>query len=72
MTNKKRTFFRWITNNPLKVVLMGVVLIMAFAIGIPKIVKDTTADAFIPKGHSSLVNKDKLVELFGIGVFTPE
>ncbi|CAA6828546.1 MAG: Unknown protein [uncultured Sulfurovum sp.] len=80
----KRNFFRWITHNPLKVVVMGMVLIALFAVGIPKIVKDTRADAFIPTGHPALVNKDKLVELFGLddpivvvvenerGVFNPK
>jgi len=55
-----------------------------FAAGLKNIVKDTTADAFIPTGHSALVNKDKLVELFGLtdpvvvvveneaGVFNPK
>jgi len=61
-----RIFFKWITTNPLKVVGIGFIVLMAFAIGATKIVKDTTADAFIPKGHSSLVNKDKLVEIFGL------
>jgi len=80
----KRTFFNWITRNPLKVTTIGLILLIAFAIGVPKIVKDTTADAFIPKGHTSLVNKDKLIEQFGLddpivvivenqnGVFNPK
>lgn len=66
MHNKKRTFFNWITFNPLKVVMMGMILLILFAFGINDIVKDTTADAFIPTGHPALVNKDKLVELFGL------
>ena len=66
MHNKKRTFFNWITLNPLKVVMMSMILLILFAFGIKDIVKDTTADAFIPTGHPALVNKDKLVELFGL------
>ena len=80
----KRKFFNWITTNPLKVVLVGLMLIVLFALGIPKIVKDTRADAFIPKGDASLVSRDKLVEIFGLddpivvvvenkeGVFNPK
>ena len=80
----KKSFFRWITANPLKVVLMGMLLITMFAVGLKNIVKDTTADAFIPMGHPALVNNDKLVELFGLddpivmvveneeGVFNPK
>ena len=63
---------------------MGLLLVVAFGLGATKIVKDTTADVFIPKGHSSLVNKDRLVEIFGLddpivvvveneeGVFNPK
>ncbi|HFD14566.1 MAG TPA: hypothetical protein ENJ34_04595 [Epsilonproteobacteria bacterium] len=45
---------------------MSMILLLLFAFGIKDIVKDTTADAFIPTGHPALVNKDKLVELFGL------
>ena len=80
----KKSFFIWITRNPLKVVFASLLLIILFAVGLKNIVKDTTADAFIPTGHSALVNKDKLVELFGLtdpvvvvveneaGVFNPK
>ena len=56
----KRNFFKWITSNPLKVVLMGMLLIIAFGVGATKIVKDTTADAFIPTGHSALVKQRQI------------
>ena len=80
----KREFFEKVVRHPLKVTFIGLLLIALFAIGIKNIVKDTTADAFIPKGHSALVNKDKLIELFGLddpmvivledekGVFNPK
>ena len=62
----KREFFERVVTHPLRVTFIGLLLIVLFAIGVTKIVKDTTADAFIPKGHSALVNKDKLIELFGL------
>jgi len=80
----KRIFFEKVVKHPLKVTLVGFILIALFAIGIKNIVKDTTADAFIPKGDSALVNKDKLIKLFGLddpmvivvedkkGVFNPK
>lgn len=80
----KKNFFKWITRHPLKVVFVGILLIVTFAVGVKEIVKDTTADAFIPKGHEALVNKDKIVALFGLddpmvivvenknGVFNPK
>ena len=80
----KKMFFQWITLNPLKVIFTGLLLIIVFAIGLKGILKDTTADAFIPVGHEALVNKDKLIEMFGLddpmvivvenkeGVFNPK
>ncbi len=62
----KRAFFSWVTENPLRVVLVGVSMILFFAYGLTGIVKDTSADAFIPKEHPALVNKEKLSQLFGL------
>lgn len=79
-----KRFFTFITSHPLKVTFIGMLILVMFAIGAKNIVKDTTADAFIPTGHPALVNKDKLVELFGLtdpivivvkndkGVFNPK
>ena len=80
----KRLFFQWVTSNPLKVITLGLLLIIIFGIGVKGILKDTTADAFIPTGHEALVNKNKLIEMFGLddpmvivvenenGVFNPK
>jgi len=62
----KRNFFKWIVNNPLKVTFVSLLIIIAFAIGIKNIVKDTTADAFMKKDNPALVNKNRLIELFGL------
>lgn len=62
----KRSYFKWITNNPKKVIFIGVVVILFFAYGLKDIVKDTSADAFITSDHPALVNKERLSELFGL------
>ena len=62
----KKSYFTWVVHNPLKVVILGWLLIVAFALGAKNIVKDTTADAFIDPSHPALVNKNKLSELFGL------
>lgn len=80
----KRKFFRWIVDNPLKVTFVSLLIIVAFAVGMKNIVKDTTADAFMKKDHPAIVNKNRLIELFGLddpmvvivenekGVFNPK
>jgi len=80
----KNKFFIWVTNNPIKIVTVGILLIIFFAIGVTKVVKDTSADSFIAKDHPALVNKNRLSELFGLkdpmimiiknenGIFNPD
>jgi len=62
----KKEFFTWVTKNPKKIMIAGILLILFFAYGATKIIKDTSADAFIAKDHPALINKNKLVELFGL------
>ena len=62
----KREYFNWITYNPKKVIIISLLFIIIFILGATKIVKDTSADAFISKSHPALINKNKLVELFGL------
>jgi len=80
----KRNFFRWVTNNPIKIAISAVLVTVFFVTGVLKIVKDTSADAFIDDNHPALVNKEKLSKIFGLedpmvvvienknGVYTPE
>ncbi|NQY94163.1 MAG: hypothetical protein HRT43_08375, partial [Campylobacteraceae bacterium] len=80
----KREFFTWVTHNPKKIMSVGILLILFFAYGATKIIKDTSADAFISKDHPAVINKNKLVELFGLedplvvvvenkqGIFNPQ
>jgi len=62
----KREFFTWVTKNPKKIMVMGILMILFFAYGVTKIIKDTSADAFISADHPALINKNKLVDLFGL------
>jgi len=79
-----KRYFQFITTHPMKIVFVGILFIIAIGSGATKIVKDTTADAFISPKHPALVNKKKLEEIFGLtdplvvvienkkGVFNPQ
>ena len=62
----KKSYFKWVVNNPLKVIVVGVMLIVFGVLGMTRIVKDTSADAFIKANDPALVSKNKLVELFDL------
>ncbi len=59
-------FFRLVTRFPKLVITIGVVGIVAMAISLPKLVKDTTADSFIAKDNPSVVYRDKVKKIFGL------
>ncbi len=62
----KKSYFKWVVNNPLKVIVVGMILIVFGVLGMTRIVKDTSADAFIKADDPALVSKNKLVELFDL------
>ena len=59
-------FFNWITGNPWKVILVGILAIVAFATGLPQLYKDTSPDAYIEPGNPALIYRDKVKETFGL------
>ncbi len=68
--NPKQTrawrLFWWITAFPKRFILLGLVLIIACAVFIPSLVKDTRSDAFLPDDEPALVYRDKVKEIFGL------
>ena len=77
-------FFKGVTSKPKLVISISLLLIFFAASFLPKLYKDTTADAFISKDNPALIYKDKVKDIFGLadpmvmaivhkdGVFTPE
>lgn len=59
-------FFQFITSWPKTVMSMGLMLVLATAIFIPTIQKDTRSDAFMPPDHPALIYKDKVEAIFGL------
>lgn len=59
-------FFQFITSWPKIILSMGLMLVLATAIFIPTIQKDTRSDAFMPPDHPALIYKDKVEAIFGL------
>lgn len=78
--------FRLVTEAPLLTISVGLLLILVTATGLFRLYKDTSIDAFVPAGHSSLLANDRTTEVFGLtepiavavmsrdggSIFTPE
>ena len=85
---KTRTwrFFEAVTAFPKTVLLVVAIITIATASFLPRLTKDTSADAFMPAGHPAIVFRDKVKATFGLkdplvvavvnngpqGVFNPE
>lgn len=66
--NKTRAarFFLAVTAFPKTVLIAGLILIIASAVFIPTLEKDTRSDAFMPPDHPALVYREKVEEIFGL------
>ena len=59
-------FFLWVTNYPKILLSIGILFIFLMASFLPKLSKDTSADAFMPEDHPAIVYRDKVKEIFGL------
>lgn len=81
---KAHPFFWWVTNNPKKIVFIGLLFIFVCLTFIPKLVIDPKAESFLPKDSPALVYRDQVEDTFGLkdpfviaivneqGVFNPQ
>ncbi|HED35818.1 MAG TPA: Patched family protein [Gammaproteobacteria bacterium] len=74
-----------ITTFPKTMIIVGLAIILACAVFVPTLVKDTRSDAFLPDDEPALIYRDKVSTIFGLtdpmvvavvnkgpqGVFTP-
>ena len=57
----------WVTTVcPKTILAIGLVVIVAAAIFLPQITKDTRSEAFMPEDHPAVVYRDKVKEVFGL------
>ncbi|RMF15440.1 MAG: outer membrane lipoprotein-sorting protein, partial [Alphaproteobacteria bacterium] len=59
-------YFRWVTARRWPVLILGLLLIVLAGMQLPKLVKDTSADAFINPTDPALVYRDRVEEVFGL------
>lgn len=59
-------FFWRVTEHPKTVLILGIFSICAISIVIPKVITDTSGEAFIPKDHPSVIYRDTVKEVFGL------
>ena len=64
--NAAETFFWTVTRFPKLIIAAGLIGIVAMAISLPNLVKDTTADSFIAKDNPAVVYRDKVKAIFGL------
>lgn len=63
---RAQPFFRWIVIHPKRIVVLGLILIVAMASFIPTLTRDTRSDAFLANDNPALVYRDKVKSLFGL------
>lgn len=86
MESKAERFFWLVTQFPKTIISFCLIFLFVAGSLLPKMKIDTSIEAYIPKGHESLVNREKVREIFGLtdpivvaisndtpnGSFTPE
>ncbi|GAA3614821.1 efflux RND transporter permease subunit [Flavivirga amylovorans] len=84
--SKAEMFFNKAIKYPWLIIISCILLVGAVTSQLPKMVIDTTIEAYIPAGHHSLENREEVRDIFGLsdpivvavvneekeGVFTPE
>jgi len=59
-------FFRYVTAQPYRVLIIAGLVIAICGAGLTKLVKDTSVKAFIPPGHEALLSDSKAADIFGL------
>jgi len=61
-----RALFTWVVAHPKRILILGLVLMLAIGRFLPTLEKDTRADAFLADDNPALVYKEKVREIFGL------
>jgi predicted RND superfamily exporter protein len=64
--NKAASFFNYVTSHYKIILFISAALIISSALFIPKMTKDTSYDAFLPKDDPILTFRNKTKEVFGL------
>jgi len=58
--------FWWVTGHPFTIIALGLVLVVWLGLSLPRLIKDTSAEAFISSDHPAVVYRKAVEETFGI------
>lgn len=59
-------FYNAVLERPWSVLLLAMALVAACALGLSRVEKDPSVDAFVPDGHPAAINRDIAREVFGL------
>ncbi len=65
-TDRATRFFNQVVRHPKKILLLGIILLAAWASQLALLHKDTRADAFLAEDNPALVYKNRVKEQFGL------
>jgi predicted RND superfamily exporter protein len=82
----KTRYFNWIIQRPKRVTLLSFLMVLAMGLGIAKVHKESSVDAFVPQNHPASLAREQAAAIFGLedpiivglvapknlSVFTPE
>lgn len=61
-----KAIIRWTLDHPVATLLLAVLVTAGIGSGMARLVQDTSAEAFLPRGHVSYVNKKWIDQTYGI------
>lgn len=61
-----RAVIRWTLDRPVATLLLAALVTVAIGSGMARLVEDTSAEAFLPRGHVSFANKKWIDQTYGI------
>lgn len=74
----KTRYFTWIIQRPKQVTLLSFLIILVMGLGIAKVHKESSVDAFVPQSHPASLARDQAAAIFGledpiiVGLVAPE
>ncbi|MBU3002314.1 efflux RND transporter permease subunit [Paraglaciecola arctica] len=62
----KTRYFKWIIQRPKRVTLVSFILVVLLGMGITKVHKESSVDAFVPQNHPASVAREQAANIFGL------
>lgn len=62
----KTRYFNWVIDHPKRVLFMSVLMVLIVGLGIAKVHKESSVDAFVPQEHPAAIARARAADLFGL------